>query len=159
MSHIYQILEDLKITFKKHEHTAVFTVAEGQKYDRGIEEGKSKNIFLRNKKGDKHYLVIVESSKRVDLKALASNLDEKRMSFAAPERLMELLGLTPGSVSPFGLINDKNKLVSVVVDEGLLKYKQVAFHPNINTATLIISTVDFKKFLEWTKNRVTYLKL
>ena len=159
MSHIYRILEELKITYKKHEHPAVYTVEDAQKYDIRIDAGKSKNIFLRNKKGNKYYLVIVESSKRIDLKELESNLHEKRMGFASPERLMEFLGLTPGSVSPFGLINDEKKEVSVVVDDGLLKYKQVAFHPNINTATLVISTDEFKRFLEWTGNQLTYLKL
>lgn len=159
MQDIYQTLNDLGISYEKIEHPAVYTVEEAQKYDRGIDAGKSKNIFLRNKKGNKHFLVVVESSKRIDLKELALFLNENKIGFASPERLMEYLGLTPGSVSPFGLINDKNNSVSVVVDNELMNYQKLAFHPNINTATLVINTEDFKKFLEWTGNRVSFLKL
>ena len=69
------------------------------------------------------------------------------------------LGLTPGSVSPFGLINDTSRSVQVIIDNELLKYGKVAFHPNINTATLAISIEDFKKFLDWTGNNIIYLDI
>lgn len=98
-------------------------------------------------------------SKRLDLKSLAVFLNESKLSFASPEKMMEYLGITPGSVSAFGLINDVDKVVRVIVDEDLLKFDKQGYHPNINTATLIISTKDFKKFLNWTGNKVIYKSL
>lgn len=159
VSDIYQTLSELNITYEKHEHPAVFTVEDSKQYDRAFEAGKTKNLFLRNKKGDKHFLVIVESSKRIDLKELSVSLKESKLSFASPERLIQYLGLTPGSVSPFGLINDQNKVVNVILDQGLLRYQKLAFHPNINTATLVISTEDFKRFLTHTGNHISFLEL
>ena len=153
---IYSVLEGLDIVYEKYEHPAVFTVEEAEKHARG--EGiHSKNLFLRNKKGNKHYLVVIRASKQINIKDLETKLQEKNLSFASPERMMKYLGLIPGSVSPFGLINDVNKEVQVVVDEGLLKSEKQAFHPNVNTATLAISTADFKKFLQWTGNDITYM--
>lgn len=108
---------------------------------------------MRNKKGDKHYLVIVEHKKRVQFRELEKLLCEKNLSFASPDRLMRYLGLTPGSVSAFGLINDAEKSVIVVIDKDLFACDAINLHPNINTA-ITISTGDFKKFLHWRGNEV-----
>lgn len=159
MKNIYQVLDTLQIPYEKHEHPAVFTVEEAQQYDGQIDAGKSKNLFLRNKKGNVHYLVVVESSRKVDLKQLAETLHESTLSFASPERLLAHLELTPGSVSPFGLINNTDKSVRVIIDKGLMEHPTVAFHPNINTATLVIRTEDFKTFLDSTGNPVSYLQI
>lgn len=158
MNNIYTTLKTLHIEYKEYKHPAVFTVEEAEKYDRG-EGVHSKNLFLRNRKGKKHYLVIFEGSKQVNLKELSNQLNESNLSFASPERLMKYLQLTPGSVSPFGLIHDENKEVEVIVDNDLLKSDNQGFHPNTNTSTLEISTGDFKKFLQQTGNKVTYLDL
>jgi Ala-tRNA(Pro) deacylase len=157
MKTIYDILKELNIPYEKHDHPAVFTVEEAEKYDRDIPGGKSKNLFLRNKKGDIHYLVVAESTRKIDLKQLSSQLFAGNLSFASPERLLKYLDLTPGSVSPFGLINDTSKSVKVVIDNGLLKHEKVGFHPNVNTSTLVIKSDDLKKFLEWTGNNVVYI--
>lgn len=159
MNDIYQILQSLEIKYEKYEHPAVFTVEEAARYDRGIDAGKSKNLFLRNAKGDKHYLVVLQADKRLDLQRLAILLSENKLSFASEERLEKYLGLKPGSVGPFGLVNDADKSVRVIIDKELLHYEKLAYHPNINIATLIISTEDFKKFLEWTGNKIDYLDL
>jgi Ala-tRNA(Pro) deacylase len=156
---IYQILDELKIPFQKYEHPAVYTVAEAEKYDIQIDAGMTKNLFLRNKKGDKYFLVVMEGKKRADLKELGLMLDEPKLSFASPEKMSEYLGLTPGSVSPFGLINDSGKVVKVLVDKALMTYDRLGFHPNVNTATLAINTNDFKRFLEWTGNVVNYIEM
>lgn len=156
MNTIYDVLTDLKIEFEKIEHPAVFTVEEADKYHINSNAVTSKNLFLRNKKGDKLYLFVLESSKTADLKKLADFLQIGRLSFASPERLMKYLQLTPGSVSPFGLINDKKNEVTVIIDTDLLQGDKVAFHPNINTATLVISRDDFLKFLNWTQNEVRF---
>jgi Ala-tRNA(Pro) deacylase len=159
MNNIYQILDKLGIKYEKHEHPAVFTVEESEKYDLKFDCGKTKNLFLRNKKGNRHYLIVLESSKRADINKLSTLLSESRFSFASPERMNKYLGLTPGSVSPFGLINDASKEVTAVIDQDLLKHEKLGFHPNINTATLAVKTNDFKKFLNWTGNKIVYLEI
>ncbi|MBI4004952.1 prolyl-tRNA synthetase associated domain-containing protein [Candidatus Roizmanbacteria bacterium] len=158
MNTIYQVLSKLEIPYEKHEHPAVYTVEEALKYMRGNEGTYNKSILLRNKKGSNYYLVVTLGSKRLDLKELASFLHESKLSFSSAEKLKEYLGVTPGSVSPFGLMNDTQNVVQVIIDEDLLKFSQQGFHPNDNTATLIISTADFMKFLEWTRNKIIYLQ-
>lgn len=159
MTRIISVLKQLSISYQKHQHPAVFTVEESDTYFENINAAKSKNLFLRNKKGDTHYLVVAKSSTEIDLKQLATQLEETRLSFASEQRLYKYLQVTPGSVSPFGLIHDKNCEVLVVVDNDLIEEESQAFHPNINTATLVITTNDFKKFLEWSGNTVRYLDL
>jgi len=145
MKNIYDVLSDLNITYVKYEHPAVFTVEEAEKYDQEIVGGKCKNLFLKNKKDNTYYLLITESTKKIDFKKLSILLNGSRLSFASPAELKECLGLTPGSVSPFGLVNDNSQKVKVLIDKNLLKYDQISFHPNINTATLVIKTEYFKK--------------
>lgn len=159
MEDIYTILQKLNIQYEKFDHPAVFTVSEAAQYDRGIYAGKSKNLFLRNVKGDMHYLVVMQADKRLDLERLATLLNEKKLSFGSEERLLKYLGLTPGSVSPFGLINNTDKSVKVIIDNDLLKYEKLAYHPNVNTATLVITKEDLQKFLESTGNKIVYLNL
>ena len=158
MKDIYTLLKEFGIRYEKYEHPAVFTVEEAEKYERGSGV-HSKNLFLRNKKGNRYYLVVLKASKRINLKDLETRLQETGLSFASSERMMKYLSLTPGSVSPFGLINDTNKEVQVIVDKDLFTFDKQGFHPNSNTATLVISSDDFKKFLEWTTNKVTYVSL
>ncbi|MFA6422175.1 MAG: prolyl-tRNA synthetase associated domain-containing protein [Candidatus Buchananbacteria bacterium] len=158
MKDIYQILNDLEIEYQKIDHPAVFTVEEAKKYDTpGV--GHCKNLFLRNKKGDKHYLFVLPSEKRVDFKKLSETLNEDRLSFASDERLQKYLGLTAGSVSPFGIINDENNEVVVVLDQELFNEEKLGFHPNINTATLIINSDDLKKFIDKIGNKVLQIEI
>ena len=159
MKDIYQILNDLTVEYIRHDHLAVFTCEEAEKFCPPIPGGKSKNLFLRNRKGDKHYLLIVESSKRVDLGRLASLVNESKLGFASEERLKEHLGLTPGSVSPFGLINDQTHRVIVLIDQDLWKEDRLSFHPNINTATLELTREEFKKFLDECGNEIRFVNV
>lgn len=156
---VYAALEALGIAYERWEHPPVATVAEAVEHWRDIDATHCKNLFLRNKKGDRHYLVIAEHQKPVELRTLVDCLGDDRLSFASAERLERHLGLTPGSVSPFGLINDTAHAVCVVVDADLKEARWLAFHPNVNTATLRISTADFERFLESTGNAVTFVKL
>ena len=158
MRDIYQELARLEIQFEKHEHPPVFTVEEADVQYADLKGARTKNLFLRNKKGDRHYLLVVESHRRVDLKEIRLLLEESSLSFGSPERLEKFLGLTPGSVSPFGIINDRDCAVVVVVDDGLLRHGYQNFHPNINTATLTLTTRDFQKFLETSGHEVRYLE-
>lgn len=156
---VLEALDRLGIPFRRLEHPPVATVAAAERHWAGLRGVHCKNLFLRNKKGNHHYLVVAPASKPVDLRALNAALGEDRLSFASPERLSRCLGLEPGSVSPFGLINDAEKSVRVVVDKDLAGTAFLGFHPNTNTATLEISGPDFERFLEWTGHRVTRLAL
>lgn len=159
MDSVLKTLKDLGITYTLHEHPAVYTVAEAEQYYRDLKGGKSKNLLLRNKKGDAFYLVVLEASKQLNFNKLAEILNEKRLGFASPENLKDLLVLTPGSVSPFGLINDKEKKVRVVIDQDLWKYDRLHYHPNVNTATVELARDDFKKFLDWCGNQVIFAQI
>lgn len=164
MSDIYAVLDALNISYVRHDHEAAFTVEQAEQIYGQLEGGKTKNLFLRNKKGRRHYLLVAEQHQTVDLKALRAELGESSLSFASPERLMKYLGLTPGSVSPFGLINDKEQEVVVLLDKTLLdkslqNMDPLNFHPNINTATLSISQDDFLRFLGHCGNEVRTVEL
>ena len=157
MPDIYQILKELNIAYKRVDHASVYTVADTEKMRNQISGLPCKNLFLRDSKGKKHWLVVTKVYKKVDLFKLSKKLGGERLSFASPERLKKYLELEPGAVSPFGIINDTKKEVIVVVDSEPLLNKQVSFHPNINTATLILAPQDFKKFLNWSQNKVKYI--
>lgn len=154
---VHEVLASLGIAFERFEHPPVATVEAALAHWAGIPAAHCKNLFLRNKKGTRHYLVVVEHTKVVDLARLARAVGDDRLSFASPERLMAHLGLAPGAVSPFGLINDRARSVQVIVDADLRHASHVAFHPNVNTATLRISGVDFERFLAWCGQPVRWL--
>jgi Ala-tRNA(Pro) deacylase len=155
---VIEVLEELGIGYTRHEHPPVFTVEQAEKHWTEIEGAHCKNLFLRNKKGNRHYLVILLSAKQADLRGLNEKLGEDRLSFGSPERLQKYLGLDPGSVSPFGLINDRQREVVVVVDQDVKQAGRVNFHPNVNTATVGISSADFERFLAWTGHPVRYFQ-
>ncbi len=159
MKDIYQILDQLNVNYKKYDHPAVFTVEESESLHLDIPGAHTKNLFLRNKKKTAYYLVTVLADKRVNLNQLTKELSEDKLSFASPEDLKKYLGLTPGSVSIFGLINDQEKNINVIVDQDFFGSEEISFHPNDNTATLVIKTEDLKKFLEWTANKISYIKI
>jgi Ala-tRNA(Pro) deacylase len=152
-------LDALGIAYTRHDHPPVFTVEEAEQYWQDIDATHCKNLFVRNKKGNAHYLVMAEASKRVDLKTLTAQLAEDRLTFAAPERLQRFLGVSAGAVSPFGLINDVGRAVTVVLDDGLRSSSRVAFHPNVNTVTLALSFADFERFLASRGNPIRILPL
>ena len=116
---------------------------------------RTARIFSRNQKGDRHYLVVLMASKRANLKSVADQIGDGKLSFASPERLMTHLGVTPGSVSPFGLIHDRERAVRVALDRDFQDATRLAFHPNINTRTFTVTVADFMKFLGACGNAVT----
>lgn len=154
---VYDTLEKHSIAYDRYEHPPVYTVDEAKKYWKDIKGAHSKNLFLRNNKGNRHYLVVLEESKTADLKQLSDKLNAGKLSFASERRLMQYLGLETGAVSPFGLINDENKAVTVVIDSDLKKYEYVNFHPNVNTATISITYTDFEQFLKHCGNELVYI--
>jgi len=156
---VYAALDALGIPYERHEHPAVFNAADASKFWDPIDGVQCKNLFLRNKKGDRHYLVVVEISKRVDLKDLVRIVGDDRLSFGSADRLLAKLGLTPGSVSPFGLINDRDGSVRVLIDKDLEGAARLIFHPNINTASVVVSWSDLQRFLGTRPNRVSVISL
>ena len=149
----------LGIAFTRHAHPPVFTVEEAERHWAAIEGCHCKNIFLRNKKGNRHYLVVLAHRKALNIQNLAQSLREDRLSFASAERLQKYLGLEAGSVSPFGLIHDVGRDVQVVLDSDLRRCDRIGFHPNVNTATVTLTFADFEKFLTHCRNRVIDLPL
>jgi Ala-tRNA(Pro) deacylase len=156
---LYKILEELDITFEYHEHPPVATIEAAMKYWNGIDSTHCKNLFLRNHKGNRHYLVILEHSNRLAFRDLEQRLKQGKLSLGSDQRLMRFLGLTPGSVSPFGLMNDTENHVHVFLDATLKTAEKLSFHPNMNTASLIISFGDFIKFLNWSGNTWEFIDL
>jgi Ala-tRNA(Pro) deacylase len=153
---VLALLDSLGIPYTRIEHPPVYTVDQARAHWRDLDGAHCKNLFLRNKKGKRHFLVILEETKSADLKALTRFLEEDRLSFASPERLKRYLGLEPGAVSPFGLMNDTRGEVEVLVDQDLMGAAQIYFHPNVNTATVGLSFADFERFLEYSGHRIRY---
>ena len=156
---LYHILEQLQIPFEYNEHPSAPTAELAMKYCEDGGASHCKNLFFRNHKGNKHYLVIIEASKNLGIKDLEQMLKQGKLSFASETRMEKYLGLKPGSVSLFGLINDKNHEVIVFLDENLKDVEKVSFHPNENTASLVISSPDMRKFLDAFGNVYEFLKL
>jgi len=156
---VYARLALLGIAYTRHEHPPVATAEAADEHWSAIDATHCKNLFLRNQKGTRHYLVIVKHLKRADLRAVADQIGDGKLSFGSPERLMTHLGVTPGSVSPFGLLHDAGHDVRVVLDRDLaLKpADRISFHPNINTVTLTLAFSDFERFLESCGNPVSYV--
>lgn len=146
---IYETLAQLNISYQKHDHPPVYTCEEADKYYQNIPWGKYKNLLVRDQKKQKYYLIIMQAPKRMDMKKLAELIGEKKLSFASPADMQTLMQLEPGSVSPFGLINDTDKKITVVIDKPSFEHDTVLFHPNDNKATLSLSKQDLFKFLDY----------
>lgn len=157
MDAVEQHLTALGIPFARHEHPPVATVAEAEHYWGAIDALHAKNLFLRDPKGTRHFLVVLAATRRADLKALGETFSAGKLGFASPERLHTYLGLTPGAVSPFGLINDRAHLVEVAIDTALRSAERVAFHPNVNTATLVLTGADFQRYLRAIGHQVRWV--
>ena len=143
---IFNSLNKLKCDYFIHEHPALKTV-EDSKISRGIMDGgHSKNLFLRDKKKN-NFLITTNEDQKIDLKNLEKKLGTSRLSFGSPDRLYEFLGVKPGSVSPFALINDHKKRVSFYIDKNLLNEIILNFHPLTNNLTISLKTKDFERFL------------
>ena len=156
---VYDALDALGISYQTYEHPPVFTGEEAAEHWAAIPATRVKNLFLRNKKGDRHYLVILEIGKQADLRSLVKIVGDDRLSFGSADRLMACLGVTPGSVSPFGLLNDVKKTVRVIVDEDLRSAGRLIFHPNINTASVTIAPADLERFFASRGNPVRWERL
>jgi Ala-tRNA(Pro) deacylase len=156
---LYRLLENLSIDFEYHEHPPVATIEDAKIHWKNLNSGRCKNIFFRNHKGDRHFLVILEHLRQLDIHDLEKRLKQGKLTFASDQRLKKYLGVEPGSVSPFGLINDTDHHVHLFIDEKLNESARLSFHPNINTASLVIQKTDFIKFLKSMGNSYKFIKL
>lgn len=145
---VYDKLEELGIEYKVLEHEPLYTAAQLSKIKDKAKGIHCKNLFLRNAKGDRYYLITVKDDADVDLKLIKEKIGSTRLSFASPERLMNVLGLLPGAVNPFSLINDSEGVVSFYLDENVMTGEDLNFHPNVNYKMVTISLDGIKKYLE-----------
>ncbi|MEK7524702.1 MAG: prolyl-tRNA synthetase associated domain-containing protein [Patescibacteria group bacterium] len=159
MSDIYSFLQEHGITYERFDHPAVFTCEESEKLCPDMPGNPTKNLFLRDKNGGRHFLVSVGHDKSADLKKLKDLLGVSKLSFASPERLKQFLGVEPGSVTLFGLMNDKDHKVEVIIDKNLWDGQLLQCHPLVNTATLAIPQAEMKKFLELTRHAFQILEV
>jgi Ala-tRNA(Pro) deacylase len=143
---LFALFDDLGIVHRTLEHPAVFRVGEGEAITAALPGGHTKNLFLKDAKGQL-WLVSALQDARIDLKALPRAIGSARLSFGAAELMQAALGVTPGSVTAFGLINDADHRVRFVLDAALAASDPVNFHPMTNTATTAISQADFRRFL------------
>lgn len=156
---LYELLNQLDTGYDYYEHPAVPTVEEAVRYWKDLDATHCKNLFFRNHKGNRHYLVILDHRRVLNIRDLEQRLKQGKLTFASPKRLMKYLGLTPGSVTPFGLINDTDRHVHLFLDKQLQHSERISFHPCINTASLVIAYSDFLRFLEHQGNTWEYVCL
>jgi Ala-tRNA(Pro) deacylase len=151
---IYQFLAEHHIAYERHDHPPVFTCDEADRLVPDLPAAKTKNLFLRDRKGRRHFLVVVGYEKVVDLKALSSVLGASKLSLASPGRLRKYLGVDPGAVTILGVANDSEQRVEVVFDEGLWDSKAFRCHPLVNTSTLVISKDNIERLLSITGHKL-----
>ncbi|SDO64445.1 Ala-tRNA(Pro) hydrolase [Eubacterium maltosivorans] len=144
---VYDFLDGLGVEYQVIEHPPVYTCDELEQYMDGVKGTHCKNLLLRNKKGNRHILVILEESKQMNIKEFGKQIGISNLSFASEERLLKYLGVTTGAVSVFGIINDQEHEVEVYIDQDVVDQDFVNFHPNVNTATVHFSVEGLKKFL------------
>jgi Ala-tRNA(Pro) deacylase len=146
---LFALFDQLAIKTTTVEHPPVFTVEEAKKVHDDIPGGHCKNLFCKDEKGVLWLIVALEDAK-IDLKAAKDKIGSKRLTFGKPELLLEIMGVEPGSVTPFGLINDKEAKTNVILDEAMMKLPMLNFHPLKNDATTTISAEDLQKFIRAT---------
>lgn len=147
---IYRFLADNDIDYERCDHPPVYTVEQAKRLVPSLPAVKTKNLFICDAKGRKHFLVVVDFDKTVDLKTLSGHLGVKRLRFASAERLQRHLGVAPGAVSILGIVNDRGGRVEVVFDRRLWNSEAFQCHPLVNTSTLVVSHRNIRKILEIT---------
>lgn len=156
---VFDFLATHQIEYSTYDHPEAPTIEIARQYWHADGSKHCKNLFFRNHKGNRHYLVVFDSEKELAIRDLEQRLHQGKLSFASEARMEKYLGLRPGSVSPFGLINDEQNHVHLFLDANLLNYPSLSFHPNDNTATVVISQEMFARYLKAAGNSYEYLEL
>ena len=149
---LFKILQDLDIPYELYHHQPVFTVAESDKVNADIPGTHCRNLFLVDKK-KAMYLIVAANATAIDLKKLQNIIDSARLSFGSAGRLWTCLGIKPGSVCPFTVLNDKDQQVSVILDAHMMEQGMVNYHPLDNAMTIGISPADLLKFFNHTGHK------
>ena len=152
-------LDELNIHYKLIDHPDVYTIDAMDELHLNTNGHIVKHLFLKNSNGKKHYLVVLKGNKKANLKSIKSQINSTALSFASEERLEKHLGLSKGSVTPLGIINDEEHLVNIVLDEDLKKEEIIGVHPNVNTSTVFISYNDLIKFINSFGNEIFYVNI
>ena len=152
-----QKLNDMNVAYECTEHPAVYTIEEMDKL--GISGDVVKNLFLRDAKGKRHFLVVLMKEKQADMRSIGEKLGSSRLSFASEDRLERYLKLTKGSVTPLGILNDADKCVEVVFDKDLTGKQRVGVHPNDNTATVWMSFDALRDIVKRNGNTIHFIEL
>ena len=156
---VREFLDRHKIRYDIYHHPASPTIEEAKAHWREDGSKHCKNLFFRNHKGDRHYLVCFDSERSLAIRDLEARLRQGKLTFASPERMERWLGLRPGSVSPFGLINDPEHHVHLFLDRNLERFPAYSFHPNDNRATVVIPQEEFLKYLAAVGNSYEFIEL
>lgn len=156
---VFQRLDELKLEYEVIHHPAVFTIDEIAGLELDKDGDIVKNLFLRDAKGIRHFLVVLDKDKKADLRIIRQQLGCTALSFASEERLEKYLQLSKGAVTPLGVINDADCCVEVVFDKDLIKKQKIGVHPNDNTATVWMSFDSLKTVIEQNGNRIEYVNI
>ena len=156
---VYLKLKELNIEYLKIDHIPIYTIDEANNLDIENKEYIAKNLFLRDDKKRNYYLLVVKSSKKIDLNDLKNKINSRRLSFASEIDLEKYLKLKKGSVTPLGVLNDVERKVKIIIDEDILKEEIVGVHPNDNDATVFMKTKDLIRLIELNGNLVEYAKV
>ena len=154
---LYQLLDELHIAYEYIEHPPAPTIKIAKQYWAGHDAQHCKNLFFRNHKGNRHYLIILNCDRDMAIHDIEKQLHQGKLSFASEARMDKYLGVKPGSVTPFGLINDTDHHVTVFLDQTLQQAEKLSFHPCINTASLIIKREDLIRFLDYCGNEYLWM--
>jgi len=155
---LLNVLTQIGIEYTNHEHPAVYTVEEADLHHEGIDGVHSKNLFFKDKKKNL-FLVVTLSDKPIIIKEVAKKIGAKSPSFGKPDLLAEVLGVIPGAVTPFAVINAGNHNFKVVLDEEMMENELLNFHPLVNTATTTIASRDLIKFMEYCNQDFEIIRL
>ena len=145
---VFDQLNELGIPFQIVEHEPALTTEQADSFIEGIEGVRTKTMFLTNKKKRNFYLVIMDDAKRLDMDVFKDIVEEKQIKMASAETLNDKMMLPPGVVSPFGLLNNKDKDIHVYFDQEIVSEERMSFHPNTNEKTIFINTQDLFTFLK-----------
>ena len=154
---VTQFLDKLDIKYTLHTHPSLPTIDDVLKYRGNMPGEHCKNLLFRNHIGDRHYLFLLKCTRQLNIHDLEKSLKQGKLTFASKERMLKYLGLEPGSVSPFGLINDSEQHVKLFIDKDLEQTDIICFHPNDNRASVSLTWKDFLQFLVFCGNEYEYI--
>ena len=155
---VFNLLNNMEINYRLIQHKAVYTIDEMLELDLPDADTVAKNLFLRDDKKHNYYLLVVRQEKKVELKTLKEKIGSRPLSFASENDLNAILGLSKGSVTPLGIINDEDRKVKVIIDK-TFNESIIGIHPNENIATIFMNIADLVKIIKQHGNSVEFLEI